>query len=247
MGMYFSADTLWNFDAIGNQPGLFSTNPQIENHKGIITDTVNWVKVNGSFIANGGEKYLVFGNFKDNLHTNYLEVSYGAASPYYLIEDVSVCKCSFDINLGADTALCEEESIILNPNLPNETYTWQDSSHAAIYDVKQPGTYWVRAYVADYDVYSSDTIVIKQGDYNYCNPPLTMPNVITPNGDSYNDNFVILNAESYTITLQIYNRWGNIIYETNNYHNDFNCSGCASGVYYYVIKAKSKRNGREKE
>ena len=247
MGMFFSADTLWNFDTIGTQPGLFSTNPQIENHKGIIYDTVNWVKVNGSFIANGGEKYLVIGNFKDNLHTNYLEVSYGAVSPYYFIDDVSVCECSFDINLGADTALCESESIILSPNLPNATYTWQDSSHAATYEVKQPGTYWVRAYVAEYDITSTDTIVISAGDDNICNPPLTIPNIITPNGDSQNDNFVIQNSESYEIALQIYNRWGNIIYESTSYQNDFSCNNCADGVYFYVLKAKSKRNGREKE
>ncbi len=246
MGMFFSADTLWNFDTIGTQPGLFSTNPQIENKKGIIQDTVNWVKVNGSFIADGGEKYLVIGNFRDNLHSNYIDLV-GIMDPYYFIDDVSVCECSFDINLGADTMLCERETIILNPNLPNATYTWQDSSHAATYEVKQPGTYWVRAYVADYDVYSSDTIVITQGDDSFCNPPLTIPNVITPNGDGANDNFVIQNAESYTITLQIYNRWGRLVYETTNYQNDFSCKTCAAGVYYYVIKAKSKRNGREKE
>jgi len=220
MGIFFSKDALWNFYPVYGV--FFSTNPQIENHKGIIQDTINWVKVNGSFIADGGEQYLVIGNFKDNLHTNYLEVSYGAVPPYYFIDDVSVCECSFDINLGADTTLCEGESIILNPNLPNATYTWQDSSHAATYEVKQPGTYWVRAFVADYDITSTDTIVITAGDDSYYNPPLTIPNVITPNGDSYNDNFVIQNAENYSITLQIYNRWGNIIYETNNYQNDFN-------------------------
>jgi gliding motility-associated-like protein len=246
MGMFFSVDTLWNFDTIGTQPGLFSTNPQIENHKGIITDTVNWVKVNGSFIADGGEKYLVIGNFRDNLHTNYIDLV-GLMSPYYFIDDVSVCECSFDIDLGEDRKLCDDETIILNPDLPNASYTWQDSSHAATYEVKQPGTYWVRAYIADYDITSTDTIVITAGDDSYCNPPLTIPNVITPNGDSQNDNFQIQNAESYNIALQIYNRWGNLIYETTNYQNDYNCNDCADGVYYYVLIAKSKRNGREKE
>ena len=244
LGMYFSNSQL---SYSGNLIPLTYLNPQIENKKGIINDTTNWVKISGSFIANGGEKYLVIGNFRDNQHTNYIEVSYGVQLPYYFIDDVSVCECSFDINLGADTALCESESIILNPNLPNATYTWQDSSHAATYEVKQPGTYWVRAYVADYDITSTDTIVISAGDDNICNPPLTIPNVITPNGDSQNDNFVIQNAESYEIALQIYNRWGNIIYETASYQNDFSCNNCADGVYFYVLKAKSKRYGREKE
>ena len=105
----------------------------------------------------------------------------------------------------------------------------------------------MRAYVADYDITSTDTIVISAGDDNICNPPLTIPNIITPNGDSQNDNFVIQNAETYEIALQIHNRWGNIIYESTSYQNDFSCNNCADGVYFYVLKAKSKRNGREKE
>jgi gliding motility-associated-like protein len=226
---------------------LIDTIPQIRNNKGIITDTVNWTKISGAYEAFGGEEYITIGNFNDDFNTNLQNIKSNPFFSYYLIDDVSVCECSFDINLGADTSLCEGESIILNPNLPNATYTWQDSSHTATYEVKQPGTYWVRAYVADYDVYSSDTIVITQGDDNFCNPPLTIPNVITPNGDGANDNFVIQNAESYTITLQIYNRWGRLIYENTNYQNDFSCKTCAAGVYYYVLKAKSKRNGREKE
>jgi len=244
LGMYFSELPIIYS---GNLIPLSYLQPQIENKKGIIKDTINWVKISGSFIANGGEKDLIIGNFRDNQHTNYLEVFYGAVAPYYYIDDVSVCECSFDINLGPDTTLCEGESIILNPNLPNATYTWQDSSHAATYEVKQSGTYWVRAYVADYDITTTDTIIIKAGDDSYCNPPLTIPNIITPNGDSQNDNFKILNSEYYDIALQIYNRWGRLIYETSDYQNDFSCRDCADGVYFYVLKAKSKRNGREKE
>lgn len=242
INMYFSKNLL-----LKNNTNLFAIQPQIKNNRGIVIDTINWVKINGLLYANGNENYITIGNFDSSQHTNYNYVNYGVMHGYYFIDDVSVCECSFDINLGADTALCESETIILNPNLPNATYTWQDSSHAATYEVKQPGTYWVRAYVAEYDITSTDTIVISAGDDNICNPPLTIPNIITPNGDSQNDNFVIQNSESYEIALQIYNRWGNIIYESTSYQNDFSCNNCADGVYFYVLKAKSKRNGREKE
>ncbi|MFZ4401635.1 MAG: gliding motility-associated C-terminal domain-containing protein [Bacteroidales bacterium] len=241
MGIYFSKDTVYN------NSGLFALQPQIENHNGIIKDTANWVKINGSFIANGGEKYLTIGNFKDNTHTNYIDIPSGAIGPYYSIDDVSVCECSFEINLGLDAKLCEGDRIILNPDLPNATYTWQDSSHTATYEVKQPGTYWVRAYVAEYDITTSDTIVISAEDEKICNPPLIIPNFITPNWDGNNDNFQLGNADKYDISLQIYNRWGNLIYQTANYQNDFICSQCADGVYYYLLSAKSKRNGLVKE
>ena len=35
----------------------------------IITDTLNWTKIQGSFIANGTEKYITIGNLYDNSHT----------------------------------------------------------------------------------------------------------------------------------------------------------------------------------
>ncbi len=247
IGMLITNTNTLTYNQVNTEPMLIDSVAQINNKKGIITDSLNWNQISGLYKAKGFEEFITIGNFCKDVDVNFIILNSNWLASYYLIDDVSVCECSFDINLGADTMLCEGETIILNPNLPNASYTWQDSSHAATYEVKQPGTYWVRAYVAEYDVYSSDTIVITQGDDSFCNPPLTIPNVITPNGDGANDNFVIQNAESYNITLQIYNRWGRLIYENINYQNDFSCKTCASGVYYYVIKAKSKRNGREKE
>lgn len=70
---------------------------------------------------------------------------------------------------------------------------------------------------------------------------LTFPNVFTPNGDGYNDTFVIENLETYLFsTLMVYNRWGKKIYEKKNYQNDWDGEGAADGVYYYVLKYKGK-------
>jgi gliding motility-associated-like protein len=246
IGMFFSSIVI----DCSNKNTIFGVNPQIMNKNGNnLNDTLNWEKISGQFIANGTEEFLYIGNFSPDTLTAFqlFNNNYPFPFTYYFIDDVSVCECSFDINLGPDTSLCESETIILMPNLPNASYTWQDSSHTATYEVKQPGTYWVRAFVAEYDIYSTDTIVITAGDDSFCNPPITIPNIITPNGDSQNDNFVIQNAETYDIALQIYNRWGVLIHETISYQNDFSCKECADGVYFYILKAKSKRNGREKE
>lgn len=45
--------------------------PQVQNPiNNIITDTLNWVSVTGTFVANGTEKYMVIGNFKSDVSTN---------------------------------------------------------------------------------------------------------------------------------------------------------------------------------
>ncbi|NVN94553.1 MAG: gliding motility-associated C-terminal domain-containing protein, partial [Bacteroidetes bacterium] len=59
--------------------------------------------------------------------------------------------------------------------------------------------------------------------------------------------FQIGNADKYDINLQIYNRWGTLIYQTAHYTNDYNCHGCADGVYYYLLTAKSLRSGKSKD
>jgi gliding motility-associated-like protein len=248
LGILITQSYVCSYNPLAHGETFIDSIPQICNKNGLITDTINWTKVSGLYIANGGEEYITIGNFKRDSQTNILPMDDSTMFyAYYLIDDVSVCECSFEINLGQDTSLCEGESILLNPKLPSASYTWQDSSHAATYEVKQPGTYWVRAYVAEYDVTTSDTIVISAEDENICNPPLIIPNFITPNGDGNNDDFSIGNATDYELSLQIFNRWGNMIYQNTSYQNDFNCKSCGEGVYYYLLIAKNKRNGNVKE
>ncbi|MBE8720683.1 Ig-like domain-containing protein [Sphingobacterium pedocola] len=67
--------------------------------------------------------------------------------------------------------------------------------------------------------------------------PLEIPNVITPNGDGYNDRFVIKGLEGYDkVSLSIINRWGNEIYFNENYDNTWGGLGLNDGTYYYVLQ-----------
>jgi OOP family OmpA-OmpF porin len=58
-------------------------------------DTLNWVKLSGSFVANGTENYLTIGNFTDTLISDTSRViPFDSQSPdfasYYYIDDVSL-------------------------------------------------------------------------------------------------------------------------------------------------------------
>ncbi|MGM0612759.1 MAG: choice-of-anchor L domain-containing protein [Bacteroidota bacterium] len=66
---------------------------------------------------------------------------------------------------------------------------------------------------------------------------ITIPNIITPNGDGKNDVFEIENIEKLKgSNLIIYNRWGKKVYEQSNYKNDWDGDNLADGVYYYVLE-----------
>jgi gliding motility-associated-like protein len=68
---------------------------------------------------------------------------------------------------------------------------------------------------------------------------LFIPNTFTPNGDGKNDTFKIVGKESFdSIELLIFNRWGNEVYRSKNYQDDWDGSGLNEGTYYYVITLK---------
>ncbi|MEQ9188073.1 MAG: gliding motility-associated C-terminal domain-containing protein [Cryomorphaceae bacterium] len=47
--------------------------------------------------------------------------------------------------LGNDTSVCADVNFIIDPDLPNAFYTWQDGSHDTSFAVSSTGTYWLQA------------------------------------------------------------------------------------------------------
>jgi gliding motility-associated-like protein len=82
--------------------------------------------------------------------------------------------------------------------------------------------------------------VIKVDDSTECGEVRT---VITPEGDGKNEEFVIKCLSRFNDnTLEIYNRWGQLVYHTEDYNDDnlwrgttMNGSDVPDGVYYYVF------------
>lgn len=78
--------------------------------------------------------------------------------------------------------------------------------------------------------------------------PMEVPNAFSPDGDGLNDVFVILGM-SKNSHLTIFDRWGVIVYTSDNYENNWNGSlykgnedlkkPLPSGVYYYLIENSS--------
>jgi gliding motility-associated-like protein len=79
---------------------------------------------------------------------------------------------------------------------------------------------------------------------------LHIPNVITPNSDGINDFFFIHNPNLNDYHLVIYNRWGQMIFESNNLNESWNGKvfntgpDCEAGTYFFKLSGKRK-NGNE--
>ena len=126
------------------------------------------------------------------------------------------------------------------------------------FDIEIPGYYHVLAYMDTslYDTLRDLRIVncYAMIDTLVEDCPLIIPNIITPNGDGYNDVFgikkLILEREN---ELTIYDRWGKsvfhqknykCVFKNNEYHNEEDAfkglsrSGqkLSDGIYYYALK-----------
>ncbi|RKT00797.1 gliding motility-associated C-terminal domain-containing protein [Flavobacterium sp. 123] len=85
-------------------------------------------------------------------------------------------------------------------------------------------------------------------------------NAFSPNGDALNQKFVIDNIDDTVCypenTVEIYNRWGVLVFETKNYNNNSNyfdgtskgrttisaSSGLPTGTYFYILNYTSVDN-----
>ncbi|MBL0342813.1 MAG: T9SS type A sorting domain-containing protein [Bacteroidetes bacterium] len=70
--------------------------PQFENPvTNDISDRIGWTQLTSTFFANGGEKYLILGNFRDTPNTTIIITGWGtnpsfATSAYLYIDDILV-------------------------------------------------------------------------------------------------------------------------------------------------------------
>ncbi|MFT3683019.1 MAG: sugar-binding protein [Ferruginibacter sp.] len=72
---------------------------------------------------------------------------------------------------------------------------------------------------------------------------LNAPNVFTPNNDGFHDLWVITQCGNYQLRVDVYNRWGGLVFHSDNYGNNWNGTRngkpIPDGTYYYVIRATS--------
>lgn len=64
----------------------------------IINDTINWVKISGSFIADSVYQYLSIGNFFENSHTTFIFIGTQYNNASYYLDDIKLSTDSDFVN-----------------------------------------------------------------------------------------------------------------------------------------------------
>jgi len=153
------------------------------------------------------------------------------------------------VDAGPDTTITEGQTITLigtpttavtmswySPTDPNINYSNTSSPDVEPNDT----TYYYFTITDSYGCSATDYVIVRVIPSN---EPVFF-NTFTPNGDSNNDFFYIGNLEKYPDNkLEIYNRYGQLIFTKNKYENDWNGTYLGqevpSGTYFYIFDTKS--------
>ncbi len=168
----------------------------------------------------------------------WLEVSNRCLSNSDTIRILSKPTPFFD--LGEDIVRCDGESIVLQINTIEDALVWWVTpSTSSPITIRNEGEFIAMAELNGCRF--TDSLYVSFED---CEISLTIPNVFTPNADGLNDLFYIEGINISAINIQIFNRWGQLIFETNDINKSWNGKSpngidCPPGAYFYTITARN--------
>lgn len=168
---YFFTDAVglgFHQGQIDNFLPMFSPPPDvsiaIQNSGIILKDTMNWIKLESCYLADGDEDYVVVGSFVTDAENLFEDENPNVWPRYalYWVEDVFVGL--FD-PLPDTLLLCSDDQIEFNAAFLDAKYLWNTGSTDSIIEIHQAGQYIVEAIMDNCIL--SDTMLVIDTQKNY--------------------------------------------------------------------------------
>ncbi len=194
---------------------------------------------NGRYLWNTGDTSKII--FVNKTGTYIVKVNNNNCINY---DSVSVVFSTIPkIELGRDTIICKGATVRLNARSFNATYLWNDGSKDSVNYATQQGKYLVVVQNACGRTEDSIFITVQN---EYCD--LFMATAFSPDNDLINSVFMPLGRNINVELFQIFNRWGELVFQTteNNvgWNGRLNDKPCEQGQYiwklFYTVPVGSK-------
>ena len=236
IGVYFSKT-----DFSASLPTIDSVPQLVIKKQHPIMDTSSWMLLNGTFVANGGEKFITIGLFESQkpypVYSLYPDsVSGYIFHPEYnyhelvknwngiFIDMVSLYDCTgfyYEAEAGDNRSQCKGEETTLGwDENTARTFKWSvvkgDSASLDNDSIPRPTVSPQKTTV--YALYVVDEYVQEHFDTVTvevidCENPVFVPNIFSPNNDGQNDVLHVRSSYVQELTaFRIYNRWGEEVF-----------------------------------
>jgi len=235
IGLYISNFAPINdgqIDTITALPQFFADTNQL------FLDTINWVKVSGTYSAIGGEKYITIGNFFADNQTATIGNMGSFMWCYYYIDDVAVYELA-PFEAGDDRVICLNDSVQLGAvGRSGVTYSWSPSTGLSNSNIPNPkaAPEHTTTYIltqTECDAVLQDTVTIVVDRTCHAANTLFIPTVVFTTQPLF-----VSGLESGS-KIEVFDAQGKLVYRSFNYENNFHLQQLNAGVYIAVLSAPS--------
>lgn len=205
---------------------------------------VNWY-LNGDLIGSTLDNSFVFSDLSNNDVISAEVSCFNQCRDTLTSNSITFTVIDFLVDAGPDFTIRNGESIQLQGQTTESLISWTPSYNMSnptvispVVNPKETTTYFLTVNNGVCSITDEMTVFVEEG--------LEIPNTFSPNGDGINDTWDILGIEDYPdCNVQIFSRWGQIIYQTTGYSKEKRWDGTsksgkelATGAYYYVINLR---------
>ena len=220
-----------------------------------LRDTLNWIEIKGIYTAQGNERFISIGNFKDDIDTDTLNVNPWPSGTfngsYYLIDDISVIPIDsisggMPAFAGNDTSVILGDSVFIGQQITNLNCSWYigstliaDSVSGLFVNPTVNTTYIVKQNLCGtitYDTVNVTVLPVGIEENSWSKKINIYPN---PNTGNFSINF----SQTGNYLIEITNSIGVCVFKdkanTNNYAVNATFS---SGIY--ILKIYDSENNK---
>lgn len=155
--------------------------------------------------------------------------------------------------VGLEICSNSGELLQIDAGVDAVSYSWYEEDIPAIIlsidrvlEVEEKGVYWVTI--------ENELGCISQGKFEVgegCDPKFFIPTAFSPNGDGVNDEFQIFGQDFTDFKIQIFNRWGEVVFFTEDYRETWDGTYRGNlvpqGSYTCIYQYRNLPNGELKE
>lgn len=139
------------------------------------------------------------------------------------------------LSLPQQLRVCDPDTLIVVQSSPGNRFLWSDGTSSASNLVTSYGKLSVMVTDSNQCSQSATIDVV-----NSCRGKISIPNAFTPgNGDNTNDVFIPVMRNIRSVHMQVYTRWGELIFETSDMNDGWDGTHrkqpAQQDVYVYII------------